>query len=108
MRSQVKNKKASSQRALAKLTNTHKDIDIAANRYRRARQALLWLGVSPTDPSFRPLLAADKTAFHVGSSKETLGSSRNKLSWIWDSLTFATGNNDSRSRECGPERGGNM
>ena len=96
MRGFSANRKASSARTREKIAHTHGDVDFAANRYRRARLALLALGVSPDAPMFKPLLAADKKAFHLGSSRETLGSSREDTSWIWDSLTFANERSDIR------------
>ena len=92
MRGFATKSKGTSARACEKISETHKDVDRAANRYRRARLALIALGKSPDDPVYRPLCASDKKAFHVGTNKETLGSSRTVTSWIWDNLSFAGDN----------------
>ena len=55
MRGFATKSKGASARAREKMSETHKDVDRAANRYQRARLALIALGKSSDDPVYRPL-----------------------------------------------------
>ncbi|KAI0697385.1 hypothetical protein BC835DRAFT_1227409, partial [Cytidiella melzeri] len=61
----------------------------AAEVYRRARAALVFLGMSEADPTYRPLKKSDLKAFVVREEDRAFGDSRNfKQSWIWGDLSF--------------------
>lgn len=60
----------------------------AAAKYRRTRQILLALGMSPQDETYRPLKQADIKPFVIYADAQKLGSSKKKTSWIWSSFEF--------------------
>ncbi|KAI0686739.1 hypothetical protein BC835DRAFT_1287652 [Cytidiella melzeri] len=65
----------------------------AADVYRRARVAMVSLGMNDADSTYRPLKKQDLKAFVVREEDRRLGDSKNlKQSWIWGDLTFV--NND--------------
>ncbi|KAJ7857401.1 hypothetical protein B0H13DRAFT_1902265 [Mycena leptocephala] len=57
------------------------DIQVGADTYRRARRALLALGLHENDPSLRELLRAD--LFGKGGRRTTMGDSKTHEPWIW-------------------------
>ena len=69
-------------RAQQLLKTLRKDIITAADKYRRARDALLRLGMSENDPAFRPLL--DSELYMKNTSKPAkLGDNRKEDPWFW-------------------------
>ncbi|KAI0692086.1 hypothetical protein BC835DRAFT_1307278 [Cytidiella melzeri] len=61
----------------------------AANVYRRARVAMISLGMAESDNVYRPLKNAHLKAFVVHEQNRRLGDSRKLAqSWIWGSLSF--------------------
>ncbi|KAJ2995469.1 hypothetical protein NUW54_g7385 [Trametes sanguinea] len=61
----------------------------AANRYRRARIALLALGMDHADPEFRPLRKEDTVKYSLDAQHRTLGESKESKPWIWERFSFA-------------------
>ena len=59
-----------------------------AGSYRRGRVAMIRLGMSNDNRTFKPLLRVDVQPFVVLSSREQLGDSRRNVSWIWENLDF--------------------
>lgn len=65
---------------------------VAANGYRRAREALARLGVSEADmKAFPELRAEDVRAFTIFMGHAGLGQSREAPSWIWGDISFVDG-----------------
>ncbi|OSC98309.1 hypothetical protein PYCCODRAFT_1375432 [Trametes coccinea BRFM310] len=61
----------------------------AANRYRRARTALLALGMDEADPEFRVLRKEDTVKYSLDGQHKTLGESSESKPWIWERFTFS-------------------
>lgn len=61
----------------------------AANAYRRARVAMVALGMDEGDPVFKPLKHCHLKAFVVREADRQYGDSKNiRQSWIWGDLSF--------------------
>lgn len=72
-------------RSRAQMNRAQKALDRAADRYSRARRALLRLGLSEDDETFRALdKKTDLRALQEMEEEEIgLGHGRDELSWIW-------------------------
>ncbi|PCH34432.1 hypothetical protein WOLCODRAFT_148485 [Wolfiporia cocos MD-104 SS10] len=64
-------------------------INKAAQEYRRARGAILKLGLPDKDSSYRELHAGDLSLFAMQSDDMHLGDSRRSPSWLWEDVSFA-------------------
>ncbi|PCH36136.1 hypothetical protein WOLCODRAFT_81581, partial [Wolfiporia cocos MD-104 SS10] len=60
----------------------------AAREYRRARDALLRLGMPKDDPTYRELREADLALFAMQADEMQLGDSRHSASWLWEDASF--------------------
>lgn len=81
------------------LKNRWKTIQRTAGAYRRARRALVNLGLSEGDHTFKPLRKEDVKAFVVLSTDEQLGDSKRKVSWIWENLDFISAQKGAHVKE---------
>lgn len=81
------------------LKNRWKTIQRTAGAYRRARRALVNLGLSEGDHTFKPLRKEDVKAFVVLSTDEQLGDSKRKVSWIWENLDFVSAKKGAHVKE---------
>lgn len=83
---QSRQRKAQSQttstRAAAVLNSAHLLVDRRSAWYRRVRDAMLSLGLEPTDQTFRPLLQEDVSLKNPFTYKER-GDGRKLETWIW-------------------------
>lgn len=75
-------------RAAGAIIRKNKAVQAAAASYRRARGALLALGMSTKDEEFRELRKEDVKAFTVLAEEQLLGDSKKSPSWIWENLEF--------------------
>ncbi len=75
-------------RAAGAIIRKNKAVQAAAASYRRARSALLALGMSNEDEEFRELKKEDVKAFTVLAEEQMLGDSKKFPSWIWENLEF--------------------
>lgn len=72
-------------------------ISAAAVKYRRARTALISLGMPETDSTYCVLKPEDIVPFPVTDEMRELGDSRrNTTSWIWEDLSFVKNANDGK------------
>ncbi|RDX45950.1 hypothetical protein OH76DRAFT_1356862, partial [Lentinus brumalis] len=82
-----------------KIRRKHDEVVAAADEYRRARVALVALGMDEQDPFFRPLRKRDLTKFTMSSEHQTLGESSKGVSWIWEDFSFVdAGSQDERQQ----------
>ncbi|KAI9062143.1 hypothetical protein FKP32DRAFT_1574418 [Trametes sanguinea] len=81
--------KAYTTRATNHIRNMEDGVRKAANRYRRARIALLALGMDQADPEFRPLRKEDMVKYSLDAQHRTLGESKESKPWIWERFSFA-------------------
>ena len=82
-------------RAQAAVKRKWKAVHSAADAYRRARRALVCLGMSEDDMFFCPLQRKDLQAFKMYTAREELaaaraelGQSHQKISWLWERWDF--------------------
>ncbi|KDQ07224.1 hypothetical protein BOTBODRAFT_180892 [Botryobasidium botryosum FD-172 SS1] len=68
-----------------RVATLHAYVDLWAEAYRRARRALLSLGMDPADDTFQALKDADYAAKNMGDRWEnvSLGEGKRVMSWIW-------------------------
>ncbi|KDQ05737.1 hypothetical protein BOTBODRAFT_298992 [Botryobasidium botryosum FD-172 SS1] len=68
-----------------RVATLHAYVDLWAEAYRRARRALLSLGMDPADDTFQALKDADYAAKNMGDGWEnvSLGEGKRVMSWIW-------------------------
>ncbi|KAI0345239.1 hypothetical protein BDW22DRAFT_1470267 [Trametopsis cervina] len=77
------------QRAKGPAERVHKSVTNAANVYRRARAAMLHLGMAADDPTYRPLKKGHLKSLVIRESDRKYGDSRKpQHSWIWGSFSF--------------------
>ena len=81
-------------RQLAAIGRKKRAIEVAAERYRRARGALICLGMSEDDKTFKELKKEDVKAFVVYTADQQLGDSKKESSWIWEDLSFVKNANN--------------
>ncbi|KAI9059805.1 hypothetical protein FKP32DRAFT_1550225, partial [Trametes sanguinea] len=81
--------KAYTTRATNHIRSMEDGVRKAANRYRRARIALLALGMDQADPEFRPLRKEDTVKYSLDAQHRTLGESKESKPWIWERFSFA-------------------
>ncbi len=91
--------KATTTRMGKKIRRKHDQVVAAADEYRRARLAMLSLGMQEGDPRFPALRKQDLTKFTLSSEHQQLGESRRRVSWIWDSFAYADKQGDERFKE---------
>lgn len=72
------------------------DVNLAADSYRRAYNALVALGLQ-NSPDFRKLDPKDVRPFVVRTSDQQLGDSKSQPSWIWQKLQFLNTKDVTRS-----------
>ncbi|KAI0684999.1 hypothetical protein C8T65DRAFT_712839 [Cerioporus squamosus] len=92
-------RKAITTRMGNKIRRKNSEVVAAADEYRRARVALVALGMDEHDPLFRPLLKRDLTKFTMSSGHQVLGESSKKVSWIWEDFSFVDAQGDDRYGE---------
>ncbi|KAI0088586.1 hypothetical protein BDY19DRAFT_891138 [Irpex rosettiformis] len=64
-------------------------LNSAAKAYRRARNAMVALGMDEKDPTFQPLKNSHLKSFVIREEDRRWGDSKaTKESWIWESLSF--------------------
>ncbi len=81
-----------------KIRRQHDQVIATADDYRRARLALIALGMTEDDVRFRPLLKQDVRAFTISSQIQQLGDSRRDVSWIWEDFSFIDSARDGQHR----------
>ncbi|THG98302.1 hypothetical protein EW026_g3863 [Hermanssonia centrifuga] len=81
-------------RAYGAIRRKWKTIQNSATAYRRARHALLALGMPESDRTFQLLKKQDIKAFTLFTADQQLGDSKKKTSWIWDDLSFINAQGD--------------
>lgn len=85
----VQNTQQVATRKITQARLKQKNIDNAADEYRRACCALIRLGMPETDSQYRPLKKEDMKPFVIGDAMRQLGDSRKRgPSWIWEDLSF--------------------
>lgn len=78
-------------RTKAKVTRKRHAVNCAARTYRRARAALVSLGMTPEQRRlFKQLDDSHLTPFTLSNSHRKLGESRTEVSWIWEDLSFVS------------------
>ncbi|OBZ69168.1 hypothetical protein A0H81_10697 [Grifola frondosa] len=75
-------------RAMRKIQRKQQVVGRAADTYRRARRALIALGMQVDDACYRVLKTTDVILFAMYTEEEQLGDSRKTPSWIWEDFTF--------------------
>ncbi len=80
--------KSSTTRMGKKLRRQNDQVVAAADDYRRARLALIHLGMDEGDVLFRPLKKTDVAGFTMSTETQQLGDSRKTVSWIWEDFSF--------------------
>ncbi len=75
-------------RALASLRTKQEAINTSARNYRKARAALIALGLSPSDHTYKPLARSDIKAYKQLTQDDLRGTGGETTSWIWDNLEF--------------------
>ena len=80
--------KAARTRLGSKIQSKYSHIVTSADFYRRARIALVALGMAEDDVRFPPLRKSDATKFTITSDASALGQSRKNVSWIWNDFSF--------------------
>ncbi|KAH9921091.1 hypothetical protein B0H21DRAFT_660461, partial [Amylocystis lapponica] len=63
-------------------------VKTAAEVYRRARRALLTLGMEENDQTYRPLRPEDLRPFVLRMEEQQRGDSKKAPSWIWGDFSF--------------------
>ncbi len=91
--------KASTTRMGKKIRRQNDQVVAAADDYRRARLALMALGMNEDDPLFRPLRKTDVVGFTMSTATQQLGESRKAVSWIWEDFSFADRPDDADHEE---------
>lgn len=86
-------------RAAAAIIRKNKAVQNAAAEYRRARTALLALGMSADHDEFRELKKEDIRAFTVLIEEQVLGDSKKFPSWIWENLEFINARGEGAVKE---------
>ncbi|KAJ2967294.1 hypothetical protein NUW54_g13542 [Trametes sanguinea] len=76
-------------RATNHIRSMEDGVRVAANRYRRARIALLALGMDQADPEFRLLRKEDTVKYSLDAQHRTLGESSEAKPWIWERFSFS-------------------
>ncbi|KAI0309603.1 hypothetical protein OF83DRAFT_1071807 [Amylostereum chailletii] len=75
-------------------------VNKAADRYRRARGALLELGMTADDKNFRHLATKDVVPFVVALDDEVLGQGKKQPSWLWGDFSFMEKQGDGVRKYC--------
>ncbi|KAI0060783.1 hypothetical protein BV25DRAFT_1806721 [Artomyces pyxidatus] len=87
-------------RANRTLQHQRNVVNQAADRYRRARNCMIALGMNKNDSTYRELTAKDKIAFKVYSEDDQLGDSKKASSWIWSTFGFVDQMGDGPAKEA--------
>ncbi|OBZ77878.1 hypothetical protein A0H81_01585 [Grifola frondosa] len=75
-------------RAIRKIRRKQQAVGRAADTYRRARRAMIALGLPEDDGRYRALKTTDVVPFVMYTEEEQLGDSRKVPSWIWGDFSF--------------------